>query len=111
MFKEGEYIICLNTPIKETSYPRNYIFKQRKDERFLLSVINGEGHNFNGWGAVKFDNSGKYSEWKYAISEEIEEYNRINKPYDVTTLIIPEIEVVNENLNYMMDLLKKLNIN
>lgn len=85
MFKKDEYIICLNTPISDIDFPPNYIFKQAREAEHI-SVYQDACGDQNGWKQVKFDNSSDYSDWRYATPEEIEEYERLGKPYDVTTL-------------------------
>lgn len=87
-FKKGDYIVLLNTPTTDTSFPKNYIFKQREDYHYLLSELDMNGSKTNGWSLVNFIKKG-YSinyNWRYATETEIAEYNRLGKPYDVTTL-------------------------
>lgn len=102
MFKKDEYIICLNTPIYDQAFPRNYIFKQQEDLEHIRCVKDSTNCP-NGWNYVAFDRSSTYSDWRYATEEEVEYYELIGKPYDVTTLsefILPDnwhILVTEEN--------------
>lgn len=81
-FKKGEYIVLIDTPHIIEPYPKNYIFKQRETNNYLVSVLDSEGSKINGWFPIRY--SSKY--WRYATPEEITEYERLGKPYDVTTL-------------------------
>lgn len=81
-FKKGEYIVLIDTPHIKEPYPKNYIFKQRDTNYYLVSVLDSEGSKTNGWFPIRY--SSKY--WRYATPEEITEYERLGKPYDVTTL-------------------------
>jgi hypothetical protein len=93
MFKKGDYIVCLNTPESEleTNFPRNYIFKQKIEYTYLMSELDISGSSSNGWSVIDFSGKNKRGEWRYATPQEIQEYERIGKPYDVTTLIPKEI--------------------
>lgn len=86
-FKEGDYIVCLklHNSFKGNTTKVNFITKQRKDDDALsvLADINGVG---NGCYTLKFDKSKDLLDWRYATKEEIAEYDRLGKPYDVTTL-------------------------
>jgi len=102
MFKKDEYIVCLNTPDLDPSFPKNYIFKQREDLEHLRCEKDLTNYP-NGWSYITFNNLGKYSDWRYATIEEAQHYELIGKPYDVTTLpefILPDnwyILVTEEN--------------
>ncbi|HEY8362837.1 MAG TPA: hypothetical protein VIK77_08135 [Tissierellaceae bacterium] len=85
-FKKGDYIVCLNTPENDTGFPRNYIFKQRENYKYLRSELDNKGSKVNGWDLVDFNKKERYGQWRYGSAEEIAEYDRIGKPYDVTTL-------------------------
>lgn len=85
-FKKGDYIVCLNTPEEEAAYPRNYIFKQRENSEYLKSELDNAGSASNGWISVDFNKQEKYGQWRYGSAEEIAEYERRGRPYDVTTL-------------------------
>ena len=109
MFKENDYIICLDIGDFETNCGRNnFIFKQRENRNSIVPCIDLQGHALNANDALKFDKSDKLIEWRYATIEEIEEYDRIDKPYDVTTLEIKPI--IEENYDYLTKLLNKLEI-
>ncbi len=92
MFRKDEYIVCLNTPEKDCDFPPNYIYKQRNDEECLSVYLDNTGV-VNGWSLIMYNGTGKYSEWRYATPEEVEHYDLLGKPYDVTTLpkfVLPE---------------------
>lgn len=85
MFKKDDYIVCLNTPIDDKDFPPNFVFKQSYDYEYLSAKKDNCGYS-NGWPQIQWDGSKEYSKWRYATPEEIEEYDRLGKPYDVTTL-------------------------
>lgn len=84
-FKKGDYIV----PLKDVSISNcwnNFVMKQETDSNIFKpeTLINGSINNTNqAWYSSNFSNK---SHWRYATKEEIIEYDRIGKPYDVTTL-------------------------
>jgi hypothetical protein len=92
MFKKGDYIVCLNTPERYCSFPRNYIFKQRMEQTYLMSELDILGSTKNGWAAVDFKGYEKYGKWRYATSTEIQEYERLGKPFNTLTFTSKEIQ-------------------
>jgi len=92
MFKKGDYIVCLNTPETDCNFPKNYIFKQKTKDYFLMSELDNKGSKTNGWSLIDFEGKRTYGEWRYASYKEIQEYEKLGKPYDVTTLINKEIQ-------------------
>jgi hypothetical protein len=94
MFKKGDYIVCLSTPQSksESNFPRNFIFKQRIEYVYLKSELDILGSSLNGWSTVDFKGEKKNGKWRYATPQEIQEYDRIGKPYNVTTLAPGEIQ-------------------
>jgi hypothetical protein len=81
-FKKDSYIVTLNSN-GVIGFPSNYCFKQREDFYYIRPYLDTVGSNTNGWEDIKVDNPSTY---RYATLEEIAEYNRLGKPYDVTTL-------------------------
>jgi len=83
MFYEGDYIVTL---INDGDCGKvNYCSKQREDSSSLKPVIDTKGYHHNSnWEFLASDTSN--TKWRYATPEEIAEYERIGKPYDVTTL-------------------------
>lgn len=97
MFKKNQYIIFTEGyKPNDLSFPINFCFKQRMDGDALYPYLDCKGSRTNGWDkprAFKKDHPGFESDWRYATLKEIEEYDRIGKPYDVTTLpkfVLPE---------------------
>lgn len=80
MFRKNDYIVILTT--HSTTFKENYIFKQRRDQDFLSVEKDCEG-DLNGTTLTSFIDSN----WRYATKEEIEKYNELNYPFDVTKLI------------------------
>jgi len=84
-FKAGEYIVTL---IDDGNCGRkNCCVKQRETHIDLRPVIDHKGNKTNGNSTfTKYDNCN----WRYATPEEITEYERLGKPYDVTTLKVED---------------------
>ena len=82
-FKKGEYIVITD---KFDSWSKdfisNHIYKQRKDSTYLQPEYDSSDSITNGW--VKY--KPEYPNWRYATQEEIDEYEKRGKPYDVTEL-------------------------
>jgi hypothetical protein len=87
-FKKGDYIVILQKPNGNYDYFKpNFIFKQGLDDFGLYTYNDIKGGTTN-CNDVIFH---KKDTWRYATPQEIQEYDRIGKPYDVTTLIPKEI--------------------
>ena len=97
MFKEDDYIVTLNIDhtggFGTSCAKENYCFKQRQAEWYISPEIDLEGSTTNSNGGLNFNSNGKLIDWRYATPQEIEEYDRLGKPFDVTT--ITPIEVTN----------------
>jgi len=86
-FKKDDYIVALkiNNLHNYTSIKENYIIKQRCDSSYLQTNCDITGHaNSNSY--FTFDKAEDLKDWRHATSEEIAEYERLGKPFDVTTL-------------------------
>lgn len=87
MFKKGDYIVYLSEGT--ALLLKNYCYKQSQDADYLRVEKDVSGVK-NGWPLLA---SYKVSRnWRYATSEEIAEYNRLDKPYDVTILFQEKTE-------------------
>ncbi len=93
--------------LKKMNRNSNYIFIQSENDNNLTVIKDAEG-DINSWLAIKYDGSGRYSKWRYASEQEIEEYERIGEPYDVTTLEIKPKLI--EDCSYLIIFFEKLNI-
>lgn len=84
-FKKGDYIVVLKDNSLSNNW-QNFIFKQLKYYHNICPeiLING---NENIDGQYTYAHFDMKDFWRYATSEEIAKYDRIGKPYDVTTLI------------------------
>lgn len=80
MFKKGDYIVLLRE-LGQIAL-KNFCFKTREEGRTLLPEYDSFGNYKN---QCNFNNIYK-EDWRYATPEERAEYDRIGKPYDVTTL-------------------------
>ena len=82
MFKAGEYIVI--TDCHETIYFKiNHIYRQGQDNDVLNTYCCSEGEHTSS----RYIRRKDPTNWRYATKEEIEEYERLGKPYDVTTFI------------------------
>lgn len=85
-FKKGDYIVTLKISEGYTTdcAKENYCFKQKCDNG-SLSVEDLFGYA-NGNSGLRYGKTNNLLDWRYATPEEIAEYDRLGKPYDVTTL-------------------------
>ena len=90
-FKKGEYIVITD---KFDSWAKdfvsNHIYKQRKDSTYLQPEYDSLNSITNGWLKYTINNS---HNWRYATQEEIDEYEKRGKPYDVTELQKKELSM------------------
>ena len=91
VFKRGEYIVITD---KFDSWSKdfisNHIYKQRKDSTYLQPEYDSLLSKTNGW--IKYTRNNTHN-WRYATQEEIDEYERRGKPYDVTELQKKELSM------------------
>lgn len=94
-FKKDDYIVCLEGDFTSRANSasgvtkRNYCVKQRENCDYLNVYIGLEkGIHFNE--DFTFNKHNKLKDWRYATQTEIDHYNKIAKPYDVTSLNKPE---------------------
>lgn len=84
MFKKGDYIVVLKDMAVHNCW-QNFILKQYVNNGSILpELIPNVRNNYN----CEFSYSNfkeKDDTWRYATPEEIEEYERLGKPFDVTT--------------------------
>lgn len=80
MFQQGDYIVLLKKS-NNKYFTQNYIYLQCQDYCKMYTNTDSVGERTNG--GAKFKDK---DDWRYATSEEIVEYERLGKPFDVTTL-------------------------
>ena len=96
-FKKGEYIVLIGDGQSTTSarlvqdsnqFIKNYCYKVRENNTFLRIELDSNGSTTNGWECIPYNPNQfhKTRNWRYATQEEIDEYERRGKPYDVTEL-------------------------
>jgi len=88
MFRKGDYIVTLKVK-NDYGYNcarDNYCFKIRINHKGIYPEIDLLGNTLNGHDVMSFDKKGLLTDWRYATSEEIAEYDRLGKPFDVTTM-------------------------
>ena len=91
VFKKGEYIVITDKFDSWTKdFVSNHIYKQREDSTYLQPEYDSSNSITNGW--VKYTRNNSHN-WRYATQEEIDEYERRGKPYDVTELQKKELSM------------------
>lgn len=114
MFKKDDYIVCLEGEFfsgasreRESETTKlNYIVKQYQDCSYLRVHKGWREHSQKVNDEFTFDKSRMLTDWRYATPEEIEEYERLGHPYDVTTLQ----PVKPEDTSYLIEIFAKNNI-
>jgi len=86
MFHQGDYIVTLDVENGWNCAKKNYCFKQRMNFTGMAPAVDLNGSTSNSHGVMSFDKTQYLKDWRYATPEEAAEYERIGKPYDVTTL-------------------------
>jgi hypothetical protein len=86
IFKKGDYIVTLDVNDGINCAKNNFCFKQREDGIYIKPEVDLIGSKSNGDCIMTFDKKDSLKDWRYASPEEIAEYDRLGKPYDVTTL-------------------------
>lgn len=87
MFKKGDYIVTLKVAYQHYNCARdNYCFKIRETLNSIYPEVDMMGSKSNGHTILTFDKKRSLIDWRYATQQEIEEYDKLGKPYDVTTL-------------------------
>lgn len=85
-FRKGDYIVITNLDKNDFNFPINYCYKQVEDNYYLRVKQDAKGYA-NGWAILRYDKSNNYDfDWRYATREEIVEYDRLDRPFDITTL-------------------------
>ena len=96
-FKKGEYIVLIDKGqstsssdelILSEAFIQNHCYKVKENGSYLMTELDSAGGTTNGWVCIPY-NPNKYHKnrnWRYATQEEIDEYERRGKPYDVTEL-------------------------
>ena len=87
-FKKDDYIVILKN--STNSFKINYCFKQRESYKYIKPEFDNHNSKTNGLPFLSIFNK---DNWRYATPEEIAEYERIGKPYNVTTLNQKELSM------------------
>ena len=103
-FKKGEYIVLIDKGQSTGSaallevystFIQNHCYKVRETKEYLLVELDSVGSTTNGWACIPY-NPNEYHKnrnWRYATQEEIDEYEKRGKPYDVTELQKKELSM------------------
>lgn len=88
-FKKGDYVVlltdCDGGNCWSDQIPINYCYKLRKNQNanYFYPELDIRNSKTNGWSTVPYNSKLKV---RQASEEEIAEYDRLGKPYDVSTL-------------------------
>ena len=87
MFEKDDYIVTLKISDAYSGVvsKNNYIVKCSEPDDALIVYLD-LNHDPNGNNLLAFDKSDMLLDWRYATIEEINEYDKLGKPFDVTTL-------------------------
>lgn len=102
MFKKGDYIVVLKDSAINNNW-ENFVLKQIIDRDIITPIITPLGRNNEDCENSYSNFKEKDEVWRYATPKEIEEYDRIGKPFNVTffqPFILPDnwhIIVTQEN--------------
>jgi len=84
-FEKGDYIVLLSSKHpKDVNFPINFCYKISYDSSYLTVENDAKGGE-NGWSILPFDKSQR-NDWRYASPQEIQEYDKNNRPFDVTKI-------------------------
>lgn len=103
-FKKGDYIVFTESTLWSKAFPKNYIFKQRINSKYLEPELDANGYSTNGWKYYRnfdknFQNNPRYkTNWRYGTKEEIAEYDRIGRSYCIDDL--NKVSVNSNDYNY-----------
>ena len=104
VFKKGEYIVLIDkgqstgsaTLLEDfRTFIQNHCYKVRENSTFLKAELDSSESTTNGWVCIPYNPNQfhKTRNWRYATQEEIDEYERRGKPYDVTELQKKELSM------------------
>ncbi len=82
MFKKDDYIVYIDKMKCGSEFLPNYIFKQRQETNYL-TVDKDCNSKWNGWGHVTYKDKERC---RYATQAEINAFEEVGKPIDVTKL-------------------------
>jgi len=85
MFKKGDYIVVLRDTSPNNNW-KNFVLKQTITREIITPILTPAGQNNTNCVLCYSDFKEKDDVWRYATSEEIAEYDRLGKPFDVTTI-------------------------
>jgi len=108
LFYKDDYIVTLDS-IEDYSdcAKNNYCFKIRMTAEGIYPYTDLEGNTQNGNKSLKADKSSNLRNWRYATDAEINYYNQVNKPFDVTILYIPNVYDLKIGIGYSDKILTK----
>ena len=86
--EKGDYVVTLEVAGARSNCGRdNYCFKLRETSFKLCPCIDLNGSSSNGHDYMSWDLKHILKKWRYATADEINRYDRLGKPFDVTKMI------------------------
>lgn len=82
MFKKDDYIVITIPNQNIDGFITGFCYKQIDNDLYLRPELTTLGSIRNGWRLITYSSS----HWRYATKKEIAEYDRLGKPFNVTTL-------------------------
>lgn len=116
-FEKGDYVVllkaCNGYNCWWDSMPINYCYRLRKESTnyMFYPELDIKGDDSNGWLIDSHVNNpllveNKQMEVRYATSDEIAMYKKLQKPFNIDIIIKQQ----SENLDYLIDILKQHNV-
>ena len=102
-FKKGDYIVVIRDDDEAINNWTNYCLLVCQNDIHLHTNLDPTG-KYGVWNNQTFSNK---TFWRYATKEEIEEYDRLEKPFKVTEFIPKK---VTQDYSYLESFLNNLNI-
>ena len=84
MFNENDYITIVKDSSSNNNW-ENFVVKQLEDNNNIIPIITPLNRNNSDRAEIYSHFNETYITWRYSTPEEIEEYDRIGKPFNVTT--------------------------
>lgn len=115
MFKKGDYIVVLKDSAITNNW-ENFVLKQTITRDLITPIITPLGISNEDCEHCYSDFKEKDDVWRYATPEEIQEYDRIGRPFNITTFKPVtekewfEQEKIKPDYTYLIKLFKKYGI-
>lgn len=82
--KKGDYIVVLPDGDNNMNFIKNYCYKQKINAGYISPELDLNGSTVNGLTGINDSSEG--TKWRHATPQEIEEYNKTERPFDTSEL-------------------------